>query len=244
MVNSGYRVALMNRVQSSTFNPSKMCNWLSSLWKLIIPHMEDCNSVLNSGGAKDPTSVVNWASDLLSEFRCSRHALSSPPPLSPVRPQTDWITSPSGLLKLNTSIATHKNSSTFGVGAAIRDDKGKVIATRSTLAIGSFSTDVGPFMALREGLLLAKFYNFPISIVEFSSSFVIASLSSHLPLLGDAIFIVNDIKALFMEVGFWKCQATPKSGNYLAHNLASMVFSSVRERLWLDLSLSFVFSAV
>ncbi|KAK3218284.1 hypothetical protein Dsin_012254 [Dipteronia sinensis] len=123
------------------------------------------------------------------------------------------------------------NSLSFNIGATIRDDKGKVLVVRSNLAVGYFSAEVGQLIALREGLLLAKFYNFPVSLIEFSSSNVAAALNCHLPLLGDVCCVVNDIKVSFLEVGNCKCQASPKSRNSLAQNLASLAFSSVREYL-------------
>ncbi|KAK3199470.1 hypothetical protein Dsin_022885 [Dipteronia sinensis] len=98
----------------------------------------------------------------------------------------------------------------FGVGATIRDDKGRVLAARSNQLAGSFSNEVGHFLALREGLQLAKFYNLHVSIAETSSSGVGSLLSCSVPIFRKVNFIVNDIKALFSEVGVCKCQAIPR----------------------------------
>ncbi|KAK3230595.1 hypothetical protein Dsin_002476 [Dipteronia sinensis] len=117
-----------------------------------------------------------------------------------------------------------------------KDDKGKVIIARSRQLDGSFSSDTGKLLALREGLLLAKFYNIDVKTAEVDSSFVASILNSQKPFLGDAKFIVNDIKALFLAFGICKCQATLKSGNSLALNLAMLAFSSSREQIWLDSS--------
>ncbi|KAK2640897.1 hypothetical protein Ddye_022660 [Dipteronia dyeriana] len=133
---------------------------------------ENRNSFLNCGRVRDSGSVVNWADDLLTEFRISRQVTVSPPPCSPCSPSSVWLALMPGLLKLNIGFASRRNSSSFDVGVAIRDDRGKVLIARSNLAIGSFSADIGHLMALREGLLLAKFYNLPISSVELSSRFV------------------------------------------------------------------------
>ena len=109
-----------------------------------------------------------------------------------------------------------------------------MLAARSNRLVGSFSKEVGHLLALREGLMLAKFYCLPVSIVEsFSSSFS-SSLVSPGSRLGDSHVIVNDIHTLFSNAGICKCQATSKKGNSLAHNLASIAFSSIKERLWLD----------
>ena len=141
-----------------------------------------------------------------------------------------------GLLKLNFGIATHRNGGSFGIRSTIRDDKGRVIIARSNIFYGLFNSDLCHLIALREGLMLTKFYNLPFRIAEVSSSFICSALNSPKPLLGDSTYIINDIRALLAEVGICKWLNVPKSGNILVHKLASKAFSSVRETLWLDLS--------
>ena len=180
---------------------------------------------MNNGKANVPKRVLAQAIDLLAAFKNSRHAFSPLPPAPNFRTPTYWIAPPPWLLKLNSCSAFRRSSRCIGMGATIRDSNGKV---------GSFSREVGHLLALREGLMLAKFYGLPIAIAEnsFSSfSFSVASPGSY---LWDTHLIVNDIQALSSDVGCCKCQATSKKGNLLAFNLASIVFSSVRERLWLD----------
>ncbi|KAK3204648.1 hypothetical protein Dsin_018694 [Dipteronia sinensis] len=124
-----------------------------------------------------------------------------------------------------------------GLGAAIRDDKGKIVAVLSKPFPGVFSADTGEFLALREGLLLAKNLNLSVQIDEVDAPNVASILNSSAPFLGDASFIVDDIKALCLEVGICKCQAIPRLGNTLAHNLASMALPSLQECSRLDSSL-------
>ncbi|KAK0579754.1 hypothetical protein LWI29_030939 [Acer saccharum] len=78
---------------------------------------------------------------------------------------------------------------------------------------------IGEFLALREGLLMAKSLNLQVQVVEVDASIVATALNSSTSDLGDASFVINDIHALFKEVGVLKCQAVPRSGNSLAHNL-------------------------
>ncbi|KAK3225933.1 hypothetical protein Dsin_005795 [Dipteronia sinensis] len=146
-----------------------------------------------------------------------------------------WV---AGLLKLNIAATIRNNYVLVGLGATIRDGKRKIMVAGSNLLYGSFSVDIGHLLALRESLMLAKFYNFPVRFPEVSSAEVISSLYSHISSLRDVKFIVLDIQALLSEVGFCKCHFVPKLGNVLAQNLASIAFSSAREHLWPDLSLS------
>ncbi|KAK3217958.1 hypothetical protein Dsin_011928 [Dipteronia sinensis] len=165
---------------------------------------DDRNSFSNCGKSKDPELVASRAAELMSEFQNSLVALSPS-----VRPQPmvssggDWMAPPPGFLKLNTEMATHKKCRSIGLGVAIRDDKSKVIIARSRPLYGSFSSETGNLLALREGLLLAKFYNINVKIAEVDSSFVASILNSMFPILGDAKFIAKDIKALFLDISIY-----------------------------------------
>ncbi|KAI9170186.1 hypothetical protein LWI28_023994 [Acer negundo] len=59
---------------------------------------------------------------------------------------------------------------------------------------------------------------------------------------GDARLVIEDIKALFEEVGVVICQAVPRNGNSLAHNLAFLAFTSSKETCWLNTSPSCIVS--
>ncbi|KAK3183123.1 hypothetical protein Dsin_030409 [Dipteronia sinensis] len=137
------------------------------------------------------------------------------------------------LRNLNTDVAIRGNSMSIGLGAAIRDDKGKVIVACSKSMVGSFGAEIEEFLALRGagGLPLTKFYNIPVKIAEVDASNVASILNSTESFLGDAKFIVNDIKALFLDIDVCKCQAIPRSGNSLAYNLALLAFSFAREQI-------------
>ncbi|KAK2658384.1 hypothetical protein Ddye_004917 [Dipteronia dyeriana] len=203
---------LETKVNAEDFGLICMIAW--AIW-------ENRNFLLNCGSVRDPGSVVNWVEDMLSEFKSPRNALSPSPHFSPVRSYSSWIPPP-GFLKLNYGFVSRKNSLSFGVGAAIRDEKGKVLLAWSKSVCGLLSSDIGHLVALREGLLLAKSYHLPIAMVDLSSVTAAASLSNLSPSLGDSRFIVidvkalfADVKALFVEAGICKYQAIPGLGNSL-----------------------------
>ncbi|KAI9154013.1 hypothetical protein LWI28_019833 [Acer negundo] len=127
------------------------------------------------------------------------------------------------------------------MGAVIRDSNGKIVMAVSKPFPGNFSAEIGEFLALREVLLMAKSHNLQIHIVEVDALEVASTLNSTNPIFSDACFVIKDILALFKEVGVVKCQAIPRSGNSLAHNLASLASSSVKENYWLSSSPDFMF---
>ncbi|KAK3228272.1 hypothetical protein Dsin_008134 [Dipteronia sinensis] len=137
---------------------------------------EDRNAQLNCVKGSDPGMVVTWVKDRLEEFQISRKAFSYVvvPPV--FRTLTDWISPPPGQLKINMGVSLRSNSNSIGIGVTIRDDRGKVLVARSNCLFGSFNAEVSPFMALREGLMLARFYNFHIQVAKVSSAKMVSEL--------------------------------------------------------------------
>ncbi|KAK3229041.1 hypothetical protein Dsin_000922 [Dipteronia sinensis] len=99
-------------------------------------------------------------------------------------PCNDWIAPPPGQLKLNSDVALHGGAGSVGVGVAIRDVKGKVIAALSKPLGENFSSVIGDFLALREGLLLAKYHSILVQTAEVDSSLFASSLNSSVPASG------------------------------------------------------------
>ncbi|KAI9162098.1 hypothetical protein LWI28_023859 [Acer negundo] len=93
---------------------------------------------------------------------------SPPPPYSFRRPVSDWLAPPPGRLKLNTAVAIRHHSQYVGLGATIRDDKGRVLVARSNQFRGSLSSNIGELIALREGpcVLMSAF----VRVWEFLGS--------------------------------------------------------------------------
>ncbi|KAL5841571.1 hypothetical protein ACOSQ3_012174 [Xanthoceras sorbifolium] len=102
----------------------------------------------------------------------------------------------------------------------------------SKLLSGFFSAEMGEFLALREGLILAKSLSLSIFEAEVDASNVASAVNLSSNCCGDASFIVDDIKALCLEVGNCRCLAIPRSGNRLAYVLAFMAFSSGVDQSW------------
>ncbi|KAK3230700.1 hypothetical protein Dsin_002581 [Dipteronia sinensis] len=175
------------------------------------------------------------------EFQNTYKALSTTFPL-PVQVPQGWKAPPLGCLKLNSDSSVRQGRNFIGIRAAIRDDTCMVVATVSKPLPGNFSVELGELLALREGLLLAKRHNLIVKFAEVDASSVASLLNSDVCYLGDALFVIYDIKALCSEVGGCSCQAIPRSSNTLAHTLASLAFSSDVDLFWRDVNPLCLFS--
>ncbi|KAL5751237.1 hypothetical protein ACOSP7_025840 [Xanthoceras sorbifolium] len=125
-----------------------------------------------------------------------------------------WLPYPAGSLKLNFDAAVKPGSSVIGSGVRVRDGKGKIVIASAKPLLGFFSTELGELLALLEGLLLAKELNLVIEWVELDA--------------------VNDVKALFRDVGVSNGHNIPRSRNRMAHSLTSLAFSFKEEFCWFN----------
>ncbi|KAL5772348.1 hypothetical protein ACOSP7_011947 [Xanthoceras sorbifolium] len=178
------------------------------------------NVAINGGRVREASALYCWAEDFIS----------SSPLFS--RQSSAWCPPPVGFLKLNLDVAIRVDSGFIGVGAIIRDSAGDIVVAVSKLLSGFFSAEMGEFLALREGLILAKSLGLSIFEAEVDASNVASAVNLSSNCCGDASFIVDDIKALCLEVGNCRCLAIPRSGNRLAYVLASMAFSSGVDQSW------------
>ncbi|KAK4838691.1 hypothetical protein QYF36_015667 [Acer negundo] len=115
-------------------------------------------------------------------------------------PKLGWIPPPYGVLKLNSDVAVRDGLSFVGVGAAIRNHNGDIVAAISKPMQGSFSAAVGELLALREALLLAKTLNLTVNISEVDEVNVAHDINSSGSINYDVGFVVNDVKVLMKEV--------------------------------------------
>ncbi|KAH7573855.1 hypothetical protein JRO89_XS03G0215300 [Xanthoceras sorbifolium] len=75
-----------------------------------------------------------------------------------------WIVPPVGSFKLNCDVAVRIDRDCIGIGVVIRSNSRLVVVTASKVLLGSFSPEIGEFLALREGLLLAILQKVPLSM--------------------------------------------------------------------------------
>ncbi|KAL5748495.1 hypothetical protein ACOSP7_025537 [Xanthoceras sorbifolium] len=176
--------------------------------------------------------VLSWVAGLLLEFHNTKLLFKCSSAASPPSAGFSWLPPSPGCVKLNIDAAVVPGADFFGVGAVFRDSNGKVLVSLSKPLRGCVSAELGEFLALREGLLLTRFFGFFGYWVEVDVSNVASAVQLSLPSLGVAGLVLNDILSLVSEVQVCKCLAISRSGNSLAHDLASAAFSSNREVLW------------
>ncbi|KAL5849758.1 hypothetical protein ACOSQ4_007771 [Xanthoceras sorbifolium] len=121
------------------------------------------------------------------------------------------------------------------------DCEGLLVAALAKRLVGRFSPEVGEFLALREGLLFAKSRGLVVRLAEVDACNIASCVLKPVSVFGEAALVIQDIKALFREVGVSNCRAIPRLSNRVAHSLVSLALSSVEELCWQNVCLSDVF---
>ncbi|KAK3221564.1 hypothetical protein Dsin_008589 [Dipteronia sinensis] len=178
-----------------------------------------------------PSKGKGWVAGLLREFQNTQGTISGSGLTKAMGIAKGWLPPPASCVKLNTDAVVKPGSNHIGIGAVIHNSDWRVLVASSQCLDVSFSVETGELLALIEGLLLAKRHDFLGCWVELDAvNAVLASNSSN----GVVGFVFDDIVTLCTKVQVSKCQAIPRSGNNLAHNLASEGFSSKRDWWWQD----------
>ncbi|KAL5748069.1 hypothetical protein ACOSP7_025105 [Xanthoceras sorbifolium] len=170
-----------------------VCVLLWSLWY-------DRNCFFHNAELKEVDLILSSSVCFLKEFQdtvlaVSHNHLGGLQPPSPAE-ILSWIPPPADSLKLNSDVSILKDLPFVGVGAAICDSIGTVIAAVSKRLPGFFSADSGELLALCEGLLLAQNLGLTVSFVECDAINSVSAVLDKDPSRGAAGLVVSDIRAL------------------------------------------------
>ncbi|KAL5767796.1 hypothetical protein ACOSQ2_014579 [Xanthoceras sorbifolium] len=152
-----------------------------------------------------------------------------------------WTCPLPGILNLNSDVAVKPDKNSISIGVVIRDSFGLVVAAVSKTLVGSFYAESGEFLALRDGLLLDGNLGMSVHLIEVDACNVVSSVLGSDSSGGENGLVINDIKELFQDVGFLKCQTVSRKSSGVAHNLAFLTLSSLEERYWHNVCLSCIF---
>ncbi|KAL5844720.1 hypothetical protein ACOSQ3_010782 [Xanthoceras sorbifolium] len=192
------------------------------------------NCFLHSSVCKSVKETLEWAVNYCQEFQNTCRAISSALSLYSPSSQVSWRPPPFGDIKLNIDAAISVNHQYIEASAVLRDGFGSIVAALSKPFDCSFDPELGELLALRAGLLFAKQYHLRVEWVEVNAKNVVVTVCASGSSSGPAGTIIEDVRSLCEEVGVFKCQAISKLGNGIAHTLAALAFSYVKEHVWLD----------
>ncbi|PON87286.1 Ribonuclease H-like domain containing protein [Trema orientale] len=149
------------------------------------------NDVLHNQNSKEAAALLDWVQSFLFEFQDGLKIVNVYS-ICQGRNLVKWCKPSSGSLKLNVDAAVIKDSGVIGVGGAIRDLEGLVLACWSLQLVGYFDIVTSELLAIREGVRLAVEFGCPLASIESDSLSAVQAISSPSPCFAGAS-IVNDI---------------------------------------------------
>ncbi|KAL8526160.1 hypothetical protein ACS0TY_015401 [Phlomoides rotata] len=141
-----------------------------------------------------------------------------------VRTGSRWIPPDCGRLKLNSDASVRHGSGT-GIAGVLRDSEGRVVWCYAEKYPVALDVDLAEATAIYRGLLLAQEHGVSDLQVESDSQILINAITKDrldLSYFGRLVRLIVDLSKSFDRVSFsW----TRRTGNLVAHRLASFAFS-------------------
>lgn len=197
----------------SSMSTEKKATFATTLWVLWWSR----NKLVFEDTRWSCEQIISQVSTGVEEFRllaCSFSRRSSPG-----GPRT-WVPPAAGSFKLNVDAAVRIGEG-VAVAGVLRDGAGTVCWCFAETMVGGLTVDVAEAVAVRRGLEVARQQQVDNFCVESDSQTVVATINRHIAdrsYLGCVVQDIWDLRRGFNNVTFnW----LRRSGNYLAHNLAS-----------------------
>ena len=119
-----------------------------------------------------------------------------------------------------------------GIGAALRDHEGRVIAAFTIKLPTLYDPTVAEALAVRESLRSLKTLGMQADVIETDSQVVARAINSEI-LVSVIEYLVFDNKSLFSELGGGTCHFVPRKSNEVAHMLARESVTFANNMTWL-----------
>lgn len=133
-----------------------------------------------------------------------------------------WERPPIGKLKVNCDVAVNPND-WIGLGFVIRNHNGEVSIAAKTEIMADGTTTILEGLAIRYALKMARQYHVNIDIVESDKMSIVNFINGRAEPDIFADIIVEEIRALKHEVGWFEVRHTHRSGNGVAHAIATVI---------------------
>ncbi|GMN50671.1 hypothetical protein TIFTF001_019832 [Ficus carica] len=196
--------------------------WLA--WKLWYER----NKVVHGGEESDPFAILNLGIASFDEWQ----ALYQVPVQLLVVGSDVWLPPQSGYLKLNVDASVSPGSDHIGVGAVIRDEKGRIIGAVAKSMEETFSPFLTEFIAIREGLMIAKELESVTLMVETDAINVVFAVSDNLEFSLEGP-ILEDVKQLLAQLRNSGVNHIRRSANHVALLLVRFVFNFNCTNVWI-----------
>ena len=148
--------------------------------------------------------------------------------------QVGWSRPPMGVFKVNFNATLFENIGSAGIGVAIRDSDGEIIAALSQRIPLPFSMEMAKAMAARRALLFAQGPSLYKVMMKGDYLRVVSALNSSVSCNTMYGNVVEETRRQVCKFHFCSFSHVHRGGNKLAQSLARRAVSSVGLDVWVE----------
>ncbi|XP_050239380.1 uncharacterized protein LOC126688624 [Quercus robur] len=178
-----------------------------------------------------PNQVWHHAKRMISEHKEAAALLNGRHALEGSR----WMAPPLDFHKINVDGASSDDGRRSSIGVVIRNCKGEAVAALSKVLPGQYTSLETEFIALQEGVLLARELKLPHVIIESDSLIAIQSLQA-LNIEGGVGHLCQGILNLMDSFKSWNFKHLKRDYNKVAHDLAQYARQNGMSQVWKGVS--------
>ncbi|KAL4271151.1 hypothetical protein GQ457_13G007950 [Hibiscus cannabinus] len=188
------------------------------------------NKLIFKGQTQNPNVLSTFVRSYLSELNLLSARLN--PQISVINKR--WSSPPSSFYKINVDASFHSADSVAGLGVVVRDEEGFILGAFSSLAFHVPSAFAAEALAARCGVQFDLELGLTRVILEGDALSIIKKLQLQVDDLSEVSAFIFDTKRLARQFQAFQIGYIPRSGNKVAHALASERFSLMADHAWIE----------
>uniref|UniRef100_A0A803Q1R5 RNase H type-1 domain-containing protein n=1 Tax=Cannabis sativa TaxID=3483 RepID=A0A803Q1R5_CANSA len=196
------------------------------------------NAEFHGKPAKNPPAIAQFAADYLAKYQAARMLVIKPQPSSndatspPAASTTHtvkppWIAPPTEKFKLSTNATVDKMNEIVGIGAALRDSHGSVVAALSKPITDCYKLEEMEALGLALALQWLLSHNLSANYIETDSMLVVQGLKAAPNCNSTFHTILKDVNFLISFFPQAQISHVSRSANTYAHVLAKFALTSL-----------------
>ncbi|TXG57115.1 hypothetical protein EZV62_018428 [Acer yangbiense] len=218
-----FMIACMNQLRKEDFG--LVCVIIWRIWYYY-------NGKVHGSVMIPEKDVVPWAADFITDFRSATGVEKVFLGVNSIF-GIAWRPPDERSYKMNTDAAIDSAFGRVGFGVIIRDHVGSVLASSSQFLAAFFSPMVAEAMAIFRGLEFTRDSSLLPCTVVLDAQVVVRLINSDVPLSEVGIVVSGIRRLLYCEQG---CSVifAPRLADVVAHQLAKIGVSAVRNSFWME----------
>ncbi|KAF5441798.1 hypothetical protein F2P56_036997 [Juglans regia] len=145
-----------------------------------------------------------------------------------------WVKPEERTVKANWDAAMNVRNRKVGIGVAVRDSTGEVLACLCSCFDNISNPSVAEAVGLRRAALLCAELGFSNVILEGDSKVVVNATISGEEIEAEYGNIIEDVRRVINGRLNWGIRFIYREANCIAHKLAKLAINSSNERVWIE----------